>query len=65
MKIHEILENINVDNWYLGNITAFKAWHTGATIKKKDCAKVRRILKKHGYKCSICGGIIGEIISIN
>lgn len=63
--LYDLLNNIIVKNWYLGEISAAYAWSNGATIEKKDCAKVRRILKKHGYKCSIYGGIISEIININ
>ena len=62
MNLYDVLASIEVTNWYCGKISALYAWSNNCTIEnKKDENKVRRGLKKIGYKCSIVGGMITKI----
>lgn len=63
LEAHDILANIIVYNWFTGDISALYAFSNGYTIEReKDRNKVRTILKKHGYRCKIYGGVIREVI---
>lgn len=59
MELHDILQAITVNNWYLGSCTALCAWSTGATIESKaDQQKIRRALNKAGYIARFSGRIL-------
>ena len=61
---YDILEAIQVYNWYLGNITAFRAYATESAISKADQAKIRRRLLKAGYKCKFGDDILCRLIKL-
>ena len=61
---YNILANIQVNNWYLGNITGLKAFSTESAINKADQTKIRRRLLKSGYKCIFNAGILSQIIKV-
>lgn len=57
MDLYSTLTRLTVNNWYLGNISALHAYSSGATIERKtDKAKIRRALKKIGYRATFRGG---------
>lgn len=59
MLLYSTLQRVKVHNWYLGEILLLNAWQSGATIDKKtDQDKVRRNLKKIGYKAKFSRGIL-------
>ena len=62
---YNILANIQVNNWYLGNITGLKAFSTESAINKADQTKIRRRLLKAGYKCIFNAGILSQIIKVS
>lgn len=65
MKVEDILLNIQVWNCYAGFMSALCAFSNGYWIElHSDRNKIRRMLKKHGYKCSFNGGIICKIIKL-
>lgn len=59
MLLYTTLQRVKVHNWYLGEISLLNAWQNGATIESKtDQNKVRRNLKKIGYKAKFSRGIL-------
>lgn len=64
--LYDILKTININNWYFGEITAFYAFHTGATIESyQDRQKISKTLFKYGFKPVFSGYVIQEIINLN
>ena len=62
MKPEDVLKQIEVWNIYNGFISALYAYSNECYIEiHSDRTKVRRELRKNGYKCSILGGIIRKI----
>ena len=53
---YDILDSIQVNNWYCGNITAGYAYSNFCSLNKVDQAKIRRRLKTAGYSCSFSEG---------
>lgn len=54
-----LLENIQVYNWYCGYVTALYAFNNDCTVEyPKDRSKVRRLLKKNGYVAHFNRGIL-------
>lgn len=62
---YNILANIQVYNWYLGNINGLQAFSTESAINKADQTKIRRRLLKAGYKCIFNAGILSQIIKVS
>ena len=62
---YNVLANIQVKNWYLGDITGLQAFSTESVLNKADQAKIRRRLLKAGYKCIFNAGILSQIIKIS
>ena len=60
-QLYDTLTKIRVTNWFCGTISALYAWSNNCTITKADESRLRRSLKKIGYKCCISRGIIGKI----
>ena len=59
MKFYDVLDSIICHNWYCGEITAFYAWSNECTIEdRNDQQKIRRALKKIGYKAHFGAGIL-------
>lgn len=49
--LYETLKAIPCYNWYCGEINALYAWSNNCTIERKsDQQRIRRELKKIGYK---------------
>ena len=62
---YNVLESIQVKNWYLGDITGLKAFSTESAINKADQTKIRRRLLKAGYKCIFNAVILSQIIKVS
>ena len=60
-QLYDTLTKIRVTHWFCGTVSALYAWSNGLVITKADESKVRRHLKKIGYKCCISRGIIYKI----
>lgn len=61
---YNVLENIQVKNWYLGDITGLQAFSTESVLNKADQNKIRRRLLKAGYKCIFINGILFNLIKL-
>lgn len=61
---YNVLANIQVKNWYLGDITGLKAFSTESALNKADQAKIRRRLLKAGYKCVFNNSILSQLIKL-
>ena len=59
--LYDTLSKIRINHWFCGTVTAYYAWSNSLFITKAEESKVRRHLKKIGYKCSISKGIISRI----
>lgn len=64
-KLYDILENIKVNNWYCGEVTALFAFGTECALSKKDIAKIRRKIKPLGYTMQTDDGIIARFTKLN
>lgn len=62
---YNVLANIQVGNWYLGNITGLQAFSTESALNKADQNKIRRRLLKAGYKCIFANGILFNLIKLS
>lgn len=62
---YNILSNIQVNNWYLGNITGLQAFSTESVLNKADQTKIRRRLLKAGYRCIFNNGILSKLIKLS
>lgn len=61
---YNVLANIQVKNWYLGDITGLQAFSTESVLNKADQNKIRRRLLKAGYKCIFINGILFNLIKL-
>lgn len=61
---YNVLANIQVKNWYLGDITGIQAFSTESVLNKADQNKIRRRLLKAGYKCIFINGILFNLIKL-
>lgn len=62
--LYDTLSNINVYNWFCGNICALYAWSNNCIISKNDIKKVRYHIKKIGYGLHAYNGIIYSIYKL-
>lgn len=60
IKLYDILENIKVNNWYCGEVTALFAFSNQCALSKKDIAKIRRKIKPYGYTMQTDDGTIAK-----
>ena len=48
--LNELLETIQVTNWYCGKISLYFAWANECTIENKsEQRKIRKIFKENGF----------------
>ena len=59
MELYDVLRSVTVNNWFCGKVSLLYAWSNNCTIESKsEQNKIRRILKKNGYKAHFCNCIL-------
>lgn len=58
--LYDVLKQIEVTNWYCGEVTALFAFSNQCALSKKDIAKIRRKIKPYGYTMQTDDGTIAK-----